>query len=137
MGGCRKILQNVAPGMNLGARAGAYGRGVRAVPPGVGQNGIKLHSKKKILAIRSVARREVRTPRNNPRPSRMHRPTGSGMISQLGLILSRSRTTPMRTFAFLLALTFAGLAAGQAKNTPPKEAPIVPPREGKSETKDL
>jgi hypothetical protein len=43
----------------------------------------------------------------------------------------------MRTFAFLLTLTFAGFASAQAKKAPPKEAPVVPPREGKSETKDL
>jgi Domain of Unknown Function (DUF1080) len=43
----------------------------------------------------------------------------------------------MRTFAFLLTLTVASFASGQAKKAPPKEAPVVPPREGKSETKDL
>jgi len=43
----------------------------------------------------------------------------------------------MRTLALLLTLTLTGLASAQAKKAPPKEAPVVPPREGKSETKDL
>ncbi len=38
----------------------------------------------------------------------------------------------MRTVALLLLI--AGIAAAQAKKAPPKEAPVVPPREGKSET---
>jgi hypothetical protein len=43
----------------------------------------------------------------------------------------------MRRTALVFALLAAGLAAGQAKKAPPKEAPVVPPREGKSETKHL
>jgi 3-keto-disaccharide hydrolase len=38
----------------------------------------------------------------------------------------------MRTFALLFVT--AGLATAQATKAPPKEAPVVPPREGKSET---
>jgi Domain of Unknown Function (DUF1080) len=40
----------------------------------------------------------------------------------------------MRTLTLLLVALSAGLAAGQAKKAPPKAAPVVPPREGKSET---
>jgi hypothetical protein len=40
----------------------------------------------------------------------------------------------MRRIALVSALLIAGLAAAQAKKSPPKEAPVVPPREGKSET---
>lgn len=44
----------------------------------------------------------------------------------------------MRRIAFMFTLFAVGLAAGQAKkDTPKKEAPVVPPREGKSETKQL
>ncbi|HEX3146904.1 MAG TPA: DUF1080 domain-containing protein [Gemmataceae bacterium] len=44
----------------------------------------------------------------------------------------------MRRIAFVFTFLVAGLAAGQAKKDPPKkEAPVVPPREGKSETKQL
>jgi len=48
----------------------------------------------------------------------------------------------MRTFAIVLTLAVTGLASAQAKKGPlkeatTKEAPIVQPREGKSETKDL
>src|SRR5262245_30375264 len=38
-----------------------------------------------------------------------------------------------RIALFVTALTL-GLAAAQAKKAPPEEAPVVPPREGKSET---
>src|SRR5262245_13880208 len=48
-----------------------------------------------------------------------------------------SRTTPMRTLAILLTLAVAGLASAQAKKGPLKEASVVAPREGKSETRDL
>ena len=40
----------------------------------------------------------------------------------------------MRTLLVLPALLVAGLAVGQEKKAPPKEAPVVPPRSGKSET---
>jgi Domain of Unknown Function (DUF1080) len=43
----------------------------------------------------------------------------------------------MRRIALLSALLVVGLAAGQARKAPPKEAPVVPPREGKSETVHL
>ena len=44
----------------------------------------------------------------------------------------------MRTLVVLLAVFAAGLAAGQEKkNAPQKEAPVVPPRQGKSETVHL
>jgi len=43
----------------------------------------------------------------------------------------------MRTLAFLLVMLVADFAAAQAKKAPPKEAPVVPPREGKSETIEL
>src|SRR5439155_24484689 len=44
----------------------------------------------------------------------------------------------MRTLVVLLAAFAAGLAAGQEKkNAPQKEAPVVPPRQGKSETVHL
>jgi 3-keto-disaccharide hydrolase len=44
----------------------------------------------------------------------------------------------MRRTALVSALLLAGLAAGQPKKAPPaKEAPVVPPREGKSETVHL
>jgi hypothetical protein len=43
----------------------------------------------------------------------------------------------MRRTALVIALFVAGLAAGQARKAPPKQAPVVPPREGKSETKHL
>jgi Domain of Unknown Function (DUF1080) len=43
----------------------------------------------------------------------------------------------MRTVASLLVLLVASFAAGQTKKAPPKDAPVIPPREGKSETKDL
>jgi hypothetical protein len=44
----------------------------------------------------------------------------------------------MRRTAFVFALLAAGLAAGQAKkDVAKKEAPVVPPREGKSEKKHL
>jgi hypothetical protein len=42
----------------------------------------------------------------------------------------------MRTLALTLAVLVAGSAAGQEKK-PPKEAPVVPPKEGKSETVEL
>src|SRR5438105_13240543 len=38
----------------------------------------------------------------------------------------------MRTLVLLLII--AGFAVAQEKKSPPKEAPVVPPREGKSET---
>jgi hypothetical protein len=40
----------------------------------------------------------------------------------------------MRRIALVSALIVAGLAAAQATKSSPKEAPVVPPREGKSET---
>jgi hypothetical protein len=40
----------------------------------------------------------------------------------------------MRTLTLLFVALSTGLAAGQGKKNPPKEAPVVPPREGKSET---
>lgn len=40
----------------------------------------------------------------------------------------------MRTLALSLAILLAAPAAGQDKKDPKKEAPVVPPREGKSET---
>src|SRR5205809_2915798 len=40
----------------------------------------------------------------------------------------------MRTLVLTLAILATSLAAGQEKKQPPKEAPVVPPREGKSET---
>ena len=40
----------------------------------------------------------------------------------------------MRTLALTLAFLAVGLAVGEEKKAPPKEAPVVPPREGKSET---
>ena len=40
----------------------------------------------------------------------------------------------MRTLALMLAFLAVGLAVGAEKKAPPKEAPVVPPREGKSET---
>jgi hypothetical protein len=40
----------------------------------------------------------------------------------------------MRCLALLPALLAAGLAAGQEKKDPPKDAPVVPPRPGKTET---
>ena len=44
----------------------------------------------------------------------------------------------MRRIAFLFTLIAVGLAAAQDKKDPPKkEAPVVPPREGKSETNHL
>jgi 3-keto-disaccharide hydrolase len=43
----------------------------------------------------------------------------------------------MRTVALLLVLLVASFAAGQAKKAPPKDAPVIPPREGKSETIEL
>jgi len=43
----------------------------------------------------------------------------------------------MRRTALVSALLVAGLAAAQAKKAAPKEAPVVPPREGKSETVHL
>src|SRR5437764_12784327 len=44
----------------------------------------------------------------------------------------------MRTLVVLLAVFAAGLAAGQEKkNAPQKEAPVVPPRQRKSETVHL
>jgi len=43
----------------------------------------------------------------------------------------------MRTVASLLVLLITSFAAGQAKKAQPKEAPVVPPREGKSETIEL
>jgi hypothetical protein len=43
----------------------------------------------------------------------------------------------MRTVALLLVFLVADLAAGQAKKAPPKDAPVVAPREGKSETIEL
>ncbi|MSR53756.1 MAG: DUF1080 domain-containing protein [Gemmataceae bacterium] len=43
----------------------------------------------------------------------------------------------MRTPALILALLTTGLALGQAKKEPAKEVPVVPPREGKSETIEL
>jgi len=43
----------------------------------------------------------------------------------------------MRTLAILLALAVVGPAFGQEKKPEPKKAPVVPPREGKSETVDL
>jgi len=44
----------------------------------------------------------------------------------------------MRRIAFVCTLVAVGLAAGQAKkDLPKKDAPVVPPREGKSETKHL
>jgi hypothetical protein len=44
---------------------------------------------------------------------------------------------PMRRLALLVTVLAAGLAAAQAKKAPPKEAPVVPPRVGKSETVQL
>jgi hypothetical protein len=44
----------------------------------------------------------------------------------------------MRRIAFVVTLIAVGLAAGQPKkDVPKKEAPVVPPREGKSEMKHL
>jgi hypothetical protein len=43
----------------------------------------------------------------------------------------------MRTFVLTIAILATGLAAGQDKKQPPKEAPVVPPRQGKSETVKL
>jgi len=43
----------------------------------------------------------------------------------------------MRLFALLLAVLVAGSTFGQDKKPAPKEAPVVPPREGKSEKADL
>lgn len=43
----------------------------------------------------------------------------------------------MRTLALLLAVLLTGFASGQQKKGPPKKAPVVPPREGKSETIQL
>src|SRR4051794_23400329 len=43
----------------------------------------------------------------------------------------------MRRLALLVTVLAAGLAAGQPKKTPAKEAPVVPPHEGKSETAQL
>lgn len=40
----------------------------------------------------------------------------------------------MRRIALVSALIVVGLAAAQAKKAPAKETPVVPPREGKSET---
>lgn len=40
----------------------------------------------------------------------------------------------MRTLVLSLAILLSGTAVGQDKNDPKKEAPVVPPREGKSET---
>src|SRR4051812_19373884 len=40
----------------------------------------------------------------------------------------------MRSLAITLALLTAGVSVGQEKKAPPKEAPVVKPREGKSET---
>src|SRR6476659_5277402 len=40
----------------------------------------------------------------------------------------------MRRLALFVTVLAAGLAAGQPKKAPAKEAPVVPPHEGKSET---
>jgi len=50
---------------------------------------------------------------------------------------STLRKEAMRTPALILALLTTGLALGQARKEPVKEAPVVPPREGKSETIEL
>ena len=61
-------------------------------------------------------------------------PRPSGMIGPPSK-LSPFRTHPMHRIALVFTLLVVGLAAGQAKKkAPPKEAPVVPPREGKSET---
>src|SRR5215213_10031889 len=43
----------------------------------------------------------------------------------------------MRRLALFVTVLAAGLTAGQPKKAPAKEAPVVPPHEGKTETKHL
>ena len=43
----------------------------------------------------------------------------------------------MRRIALVFTMVAVGLAVGQEKKEPPKAAPVVPPREGKTEIKDL
>jgi hypothetical protein len=40
----------------------------------------------------------------------------------------------MRSLSVAIVIASCGLAAAQDKKAPPKEAPVVKPREGKSET---